>query len=130
MIVEKRIGDLKFEKLNHAYKESEHPTYGLNVYIPNRYYGHKDDYVKVDDSYYMPKENQDGSWKIHEDCFKNPEVSYVISEWVWDNHEECYEYSWIRDRPKRYYENHGDETYKRMVDYGFRQLNPYWYGTE
>lgn len=130
MIIEKRVGDLKFEKLNSLGKKPEHPSYGISVYMPNRYYGHKDEYVEVKEGYYVRKDDKEDSWKIHEDCFKNPEVSYVISEWVWDRHEECYGYRWVGDRPRRYYENHGDATYKQMVDYGFRQLNPHWYGSE
>ncbi len=130
MIVEKRIGNLKFEELSCLCEKPEHPAYGLSVYMPNEYYGREDCYVKVDDSYYAPKEGLENSWKVHKDCFKNPEVSYVISEWVWDSHEECYGYRWVGDRPKSYYENHDGEVYKRMVEYGFRQLNPHWYGTE
>lgn len=128
MITEKRIRDLKFEKLCHEHKKFKHSAYGLIVFIPNRYYGCKGDYVKIDESYYIPKESQEDSWKVHGDCFKNPEVSYMISEWLWNSLEECYEYKRIGNRPKRYYENHGDEVYKYMVDYGFRQLNPHWYG--
>lgn len=130
MIFVKRVGNLRFEKMTHLGEEPEHPSYCLSVYEPNRYYKHEDDYIMVDEGYYVPKDNPTSHWRLHESCFKNPETSYVISEWVWNDHEHCYEYRWVGDRPKDYYEKNGGKIYKYMVRYGFEQLNPDWYESE
>lgn len=126
MIREKRIENLKFEKLSYLKDEPKHPSYGLSVYQPNQHYGKLDEHIEVEKDYFVPKDNPNVHWKLHRSCFQSPEVSYIISKWIWNNKEMCYEYRWVGDRPMDYYEKYGD-IYKELVKYGFEELNSEWY---
>ena len=123
--LEKRIGDLKFEKSVYICKEPEHCGYSISVYKPNKYFGHEDDYIKENEDYYRPKDiDEDISWHIHKSCFQNPETSYVIASWAWNDNKEGYDFKWVDDRPLDYCKTKEDIIrFYEMTEYGFQVLN-------
>lgn len=123
--LEKRVDDLKFEKAVYLYKEEpEHCGYSISVYKPNKYFGHENDYIKENEEYYRPKNITDGNWHIHVSCFQKPETSYVIADWIWNDHSKNYEFKWVDDRPLNYCKTKEDIIrFHEMTKYGFQVLN-------
>lgn len=102
--IKKRIGDLEFRVATYLLPKSEypeHPSYHIDLWYPNNYYGHDEEY---------PEDPRDSSFRIdpeipycriHKECFKHPESCFAIASFDWDK-EGYYEVHFIGDRPLEY----------------------------
>lgn len=125
MIKSKRIGDLAFNKATYIGKEPKNPSYHIDCYYPNDYYGKEEEFTKIDNEFYVNPKYP--NYKIHENCFKHKEISIAIASFAYDKKEEYYEFGYISDRPLRYVNIHNERIFKELIKYGFKQLNPFWY---
>ena len=98
MIETKRINNLEFKVATYFLKNPpEIKAYHINRYMPNCYYGHESDFIKIDDNWYR---DPNFYWhKIHKSCFKNSETCYAIASFEYNKHEGVYEFTWIGERP-------------------------------
>ena len=98
MIETKRINNLEFKVATYLLKNPpEIKAYHINRYMPNCYYGHESDFIKIDNDWYR---DPNFSWhKIHKSCFKNSETCYAIASFEYNKHEGVYEFTWIDERP-------------------------------
>lgn len=97
MEIKIRIGNLELRKaVNIFNKEPEHPSYHIDKWESNPYYKQERKYIK-DGDFYKPK-NCEYSYRIHKNCFKNPESCYSIAYFNWDK-EGFYELRFVGDRP-------------------------------
>mgnify|MGYP006935829838 CR=1 FL=1 len=121
MIEPKRINNLIFRVATYFLNNSpEIKAYHIDKYIPNCYYGHESDFIKIDDNWYQ---DPNFTWhKVHKSCFKNPEVCYTIAKFEYDKHEEIYEFMWIDERPLDLTEQE-EKDFKELIIYGFNELN-------
>ena len=127
----KRIGNLEFRKASYLCGEEDLPKhigYDINKWVPNSYYGKESDFIK-DSEFYRPNSEHYSFCRIHKDCFTHPEYCYSISRFYWDNSEGCYEFEFIGNRPTQLIEEER-KVFWELVDYGFKQLNPWWYEEE
>jgi hypothetical protein len=120
-----RIGDLAFNKAEYLGDSPSHPSYHIDWYYPNHYFGNEKDYTKVDEEYYADPEYP--CHKIHKSCFKHEECSIAIATFYYDEKEGDYYFEYIGDRPLRYINMMNESIFKTLIKYGFRQLNPDWY---
>ena len=98
MIETKRINNLEFKVATYLLKNPpEIKAYHINRYMPNCYYGHESDFIKIDNDWYR---DPNFSWhKIHKSCFKNSETCYAIASFEYNKHEGVYEFMWVGERP-------------------------------
>lgn len=47
--------------------------------MPNCYYGHKSDFIKIDNNWY-----RDPNFSWHKSCFKNSETCYAIASFEYN----------------------------------------------
>ena len=88
--------------------------------MPNCYYGHEDDFIKVDDNWYR---DPNFTWhKLHKSCFNHPETCYTIASFEYNKHEGIYEFMWIGERPLDLTEQE-EKDFKKLIIYGFNKLN-------
>lgn len=120
MIDTKRVNNLEFRVATYLLKNPpEIKAYHINKYMPNCYYGHEADFIKIDDNWYR---DPNFSWhKIHKSCFKNSETCYAIASFEYNKHEGVYEFTWIGERPL--YLTEQEEDFKELIIYGFNKLN-------
>ena len=114
-----RIKNLEFRKATYIGEEPEHPSYHINKWEPNMYYGNEDKYIK-DGEYY--KNPEIPHFRIHKGCFKNTETCYAIACFYWDNKEECYNFEFIGDRPL-FITDEERIIFWRLIEHGFNTLN-------
>ena len=97
-MINKRIENLQLCKASYLGETPEHPSYHIDLWKPNEYYGKEHMFIK-DGDYYKHKEPEYSFCRIHKLCFKNPEVCFAIASFDYDEHEDVYELHFIGDRP-------------------------------
>lgn len=125
MVESKRIGDLGFNKATYLGEEPENPSYHIDYYCPNEYYGKEKEFNKEDDEFYVNPKYP--FYKIHKNCFKHKEINLAIASFVYNKKNECYEFEYVSDRPLRYIDVYNERIFKELIEYGFKQLNPSYY---
>lgn len=120
-----RLDNLEFRKCSYIGKAPEHIGWEICKWKPNNYYGRESEFIR-DGDFYHPNDEHYDFVSIHKDCFKHPETSYTIASWSWNNRDECYDLFFCGDRPLQLTKEEW-ATFKRMLEYGFKQLNPTWY---
>lgn len=117
----KRIENLEFRKASYLFEEPKHPSYHIDKWEINRYYGNEDKFIKEQDYYRDPREEYNFV-RIHKSCFKHPETSYAIASFVWDDHESVYELHFVGDRPL-YLSEKEREIFWQLFEFGEKELN-------
>lgn len=120
-----RKDNLEYRICSYLGNPPEHIGWEICKWEPNNYYGRESDFIK-DGDYYHPNSKNYNFVHIHKDCFKHPESSYTIASWYWDDHEGCYDLEFCGNRPMLLSDKEW-QTFRELLDYGFRQLNPSWY---
>lgn len=120
-----RKGNLEFTKSSYFREPPEHIGYSIIKWEPNNYYGRESEFIK-DGEFYHPNDEHYEFVHIHRSCFKSPETSYAIASWDWNEHEECYDLSFVGDRPLNLTSEEWT-IFRELLEYGFKQLNPWWY---
>lgn len=116
-------GTLQFTKASYLGEEPEHPSYVIQKWETNPYYGREKNYID-DGDYYRDKECP--NLRISKECFKDPTYCYVIASFDWDAHEELYEIEFIGYRPLELTDKQWIE-FRSLLKSGYKQLN---YGQE
>lgn len=119
--VNKRIGSLQLRKASYLGQEPENPSYHIDKWYPNDYYGNEDKYIDEGD-YYRDPRHECGFIRISKSCFKNKEHSFAVAGFVWDEHEECYELHFIGDRPLGLSKDER-EIFWELAELGYSELN-------
>ena len=114
-----RIGNVCFRKATYLGNEPEFPSWHIDFFYPNPYYGKENEYKK-DGDYYI-KVNVEYPINIHKDCFKHKETCYAIASFIRDK-EGYYELSFIGDRPLNLNKTDFDD-FMKLVKYGNKKLN-------
>lgn len=120
MEVKIRIGNLELRKASYLCKEPEVPAYHIDKWVPNEHYKQERKYIK-DGDYYRPK-NCSLNYKIHKNCFKNPESCYSIASFDRDK-EGFYELHFIGDRPLFLLNKEEKEIFWKLMSIGDNILN-------
>lgn len=120
-----RKGNLEFTESSYLCDPPEHIGYSIVKWEPNNYYGRESEFIK-DGEVYHPNNEHYKFISIHQSCFKSPETSYVVASWYWNNYEDCYDLSFVGDRPLNLTSEEW-VTFKELLEYGFKQINPWWY---
>lgn len=120
----KRIGNLEFMKASYLCKEPSIVSYHIVKWYENEYYGKKDNYIKLNREFYCNPKNT--SHRIHADLFEHKELNYAIASFDWNPKDECYDFSYIGDRPLTLNVKEVKEFFE-LIKYGFHKLNPNWY---
>lgn len=115
-----RKGNLEFRKCSYLGEPPEHIGWEICQWAPNSYYGRESEFIK-DGEFYRPNDDKFNFVRIHKNCFKNPEVSWQIASFDYNDHEGCYEFSFCGDRPLS--KDIDWELFKEFVQYGFNKLN-------
>lgn len=119
----KRIGNLEFSPATYLLPKEEwpkHPAWHIDYWYPNAYYGRESEFEKDKDWYI---DNRFGiKCRIHKDCFKSPECCMAIAAFEYNEHEECYEFEFVGDRPLNITKEE-KEIFWDLIKYGFEQLN-------
>jgi len=127
MIENKRIEDLEFRPASYLLpkdKWPENPSYDINLWYPNLYYGRDDEFPEdpLDSSYRLDPKYQ--NHRIHKSCFKYPESCFTIASFDYDEHERFYELHFCLDRPIEYLNIlEKREAFWKLLQYGNEQLN-------
>lgn len=100
MIQSKRIGVLEFREASYLDNKPPFVSYDIVKWYPNPYYGNT-------------------SYKI-----KSNELCVVLASFIYDSKEEIYNLEFIGDRPL---ELTNWDLFRKLVEYGYKQLNPKWY---
>lgn len=119
-IKSKRIGNLMFRKATYLGEEPEFPSWHIDFFYPNPYYGKEHKYTKEGD-YYVKDIHNSCSIRYHKDCFKHKESCYSIASFTRDK-EGYYELSFIGDRPLNLNKEEL-ENFWELVKYGYKELN-------
>ena len=122
MIEKKRIENLEFAPASYLLpkeKWPKNPSWHINYWYPNGYYGREFEFVKEGDWYLYPDNHH---CKVYKDCFKNPESCMAIASFNYNSHEGCYELEFIGDRPISL-SKEDKEIFWELLEYGFKQLN-------
>lgn len=123
MIEKKRIGNLEFTPASYLLpkdKWPKNPSWHIDYWYPNEYYGRESEYEKEGDWYRDPKL---GFSRIHKSCFKNPESCFAIASFDYDEHEHFYEVHFILDRPITSLSSEEQIIFWELLKYGNKQLN-------
>lgn len=118
-IKSKRIGNLMFRKATYLGEEPEFPSWHIDFFYPNPYYGKESEYTKEGDFYVDI--NSPYRIRRHKSCFKHKESCYSIASFTRDK-EGFYELSFIGDRPLNLNEEEM-KTFWKLVKYGYNELN-------
>lgn len=122
MIEKKRIGDLEFRPATYLLpkdKWPKNPSWHIDFWYPNGYYGRESEFIKEGDWYLCPDNHH---CRIHKDCFKHPQSCMAIASFNYNEHEGCYELEFVLDRPISLPKELRD-TFWELLEYGFNQLN-------
>ncbi len=123
MIEKKRIGNLEFAPASYLLPKNEwpkNPSWHIDYWYPNVYYGRESEYEKAGDWYIDPKFS---FGRIHKSCFKHPESCFAIASFNYDEHENFYEVRFISDRPITSLSSEEQITFWELLKYGNEQLN-------
>ena len=118
-IESKRIGNLMFRKATYLCEEPEFPSWHIDFFYPNPYYGKENEYKKDGDFYVQA--DTEYPINIHKDCFKYKESCYAVASFT-RNKKGYYELKFIGDKPLNL--NKTDFTdFMKLVKYGNNKLN-------
>lgn len=126
MIETKRIDNLEFRKATYLGDEPKNPSYSIDMWCANQYYGHDNEYPEhqLDNSYRTDPKYP--FHRIHKSCFKHPEYCFTIASFNYDSHENFYELHFCGDRPIEYLNTpEKREIFWELVKYGDSKLNNY-----
>lgn len=115
----KKIQNLELREASYLGEKPEHPSWHIDRWQPNTYYGKEHLFIKDGDYYKYPDNDY---CSIHKSCFKHPETCYSIAAFTWDSHEECFNFEFIEDRPLDLSEEE-KKIFWELIDYGFKMLN-------
>ena len=120
-MINKRIGNLELRRASYLLPKEEypeHPSYHIDYWYPNCYYGKENEYIKDGDWYIYP----DNSYcRVHKDCFKNPQSCFAIASFDYDK-EGFYELHFIGDRPLHITEEER-KIFWELIIFGDKELN-------
>ena len=116
-----RIENLRIRKATYINEEPKHPSYHIEKWETNSYYGNEDKFIK-EGEYYMHPDDAYKCIRIHKSCFKHPETCYAIASFNWDDHEEIYELHFISDRPL-HLSKEEREIFWQLIEFGEKELN-------
>lgn len=119
--INKRIGNLQLRKATYLGKAPERPSYHIEKWEPNGYYGNEEKFIDEGD-YYRHPDDAYMCVRIHKSCFKHPETCYSIASFEWDDHEAIYELHFIGDRPL-YLSKEEREVFWQLIELGEKELN-------
>ena len=122
MIQSKRIGVLEFREASYLGDKLPFVSYDIVKWYPNPYYGNEKDFVKLNHEFYCYPNNT--GCRIHQDLFKSREHCIVLASFTYDSKEEIYNLEFIGDRPL---ELTNWDNFRKLIEYGYKQLNPKWY---
>lgn len=114
-----RIANLEFKEAYYIGSKPDKPSYHINKWECNPYYGNEDKYIREKDYYKHPDIEH---FSIHKSCFKNPETSHAVGCFYYDKHEECYNFEFVGDRPL-YLTDEERVIFWRLIQHGFNILN-------
>lgn len=123
MIERKRIGNLEFRQATYLLPENEYPknpSYHIDYWFPNGYYGRESEFIKDGDWYRYADETLSFA-RIHKDCFKHKESCMAIASFNYDK-EGYYELCFVGDRPLNITPEER-EIFWELIKYGYEQLN-------
>ena len=118
-IKSKRIGNLMFRKATYLCEEPEFPSWHIDFFYPNPYYGKENEYKKDGDFYV--EVNTEYPINIHKVRFKYKESCYAVASFT-RNKEGYYELKFIGDRPLNLNEEELKDFWE-VVKYGYKELN-------
>lgn len=118
----KRIHNLEFRECSYIGGKPKNPSWEICIWEPNEYYGKEDKFIK-DGDYYRHPDKTYSFYKIHKNCFKNPETSFQLASFKYDNDEDCYELHFCGNRPFRYKDNFNLEDFWELLIYSNEFLN-------
>lgn len=116
----RRIENLEFRQATYLLPKSEypkHPSWCIDYWYPNSYYGRENEFIKDVDNWYLSK---DGSHRVHKNCFENPESCFAIASFDYDEGE--YELHFVSNRPLELTKEER-EIFWKLIEYGDKQLN-------
>lgn len=116
-----RIKNLEFKKASYLGPEPEVPSYHINFWSKNEYYGKEHEYLQDGDFF---KRSKDSICKIHKSCFTNPETCFAIASFTYDLDYTYYNFSFVGPRPLSLTEEE-KEIFWQLINYGYQQLNNY-----
>ena len=120
--MKKRIGNLEFCPASYLLPKEEwpeKPSWHIDYWYPNGYYGRESEFIKKGDWYLLPDNKH---CRIHKDCFKNPQCCMAIASFNYNENEGCYELEFVGDRPIQLTKEERD-IFWELLEYGFKQLN-------
>ena len=116
----KRVGNLMFRKATYLGEEPEFPSWHIDFFYPNPYYGKESEYTKEGD-FYVKDINNPCPIRYHKDCFKHKESCYSIASFIRDE-EGFYKFSFIGARPLSLNKEEL-KNFWEVVKYGYKELN-------
>ena len=114
-----RINNLQLRPASYLCKEPPFPSWHIDFFYPNPYYGKESDYDKDGDFYIKP--NTEIPVRIHKDCFKYKESCYAVAAFERDSNG-YYELKFIGDRPLNL-KKKDFEDFMKLVKFGYKELN-------
>lgn len=75
--IKRRIGNLEFRIATYLGEVPENPSYSIDKWHPNEYYGKEKDFIEENNEFYRHPKYP--NCYVHKDCFKNPESCYSIA---------------------------------------------------
>lgn len=122
LTIDKRIGNLSIRVATYLCETPEHPSYHIDMWYPNPYYGKESDYVYDEEGGFY-KSNDYHSFRISESCFKHPESCFSIASFDYDK-EGFYELRYIGSRPIDYLKTEEEMmNFQELIRYGNEKLN-------
>ena len=120
-MINHRIDNLSICEASYLGNKPEHPSYHINLYKPNYYYGKEHLFIE-DGDYYKYKEPEYVDCRIHKSCFKNRQYCYAIASFNWDESESFYELHFIGNRPLEL-DAEEVEIFWKLIRLGDKTLN-------
>ena len=114
-----RKGCLELRRASYLCEVPENPAWSIDYWYPNPYYKNEDKYIKNGDWYEQPDIPH---FRIHKDCFKNPQSCFSIANFEYDKHEGIYELHFVGDRPVELTEDER-KVFWDLITLGYRELN-------
>jgi len=116
-----RKGNFEFRKATYLGPEPENPSWHVDYWYPNPYYGKENEYPEdpKDKNFRMyPGEH---GFRIDKSCFKYPESCFSVASFNYDG-EGTYEVHFIGDRPFNLSRKE-TEVFWEVLTYGHNFLN-------
>jgi len=118
-----RLDNLEFTKSSYLGKEPEYPSYSIQLWYPNPYYGKDDEFPESPTDSDFRLDPNIPCFRIHKSCFKNKETCFVIAFFDRDK-EGIYELNFVGDRPIEYLDTvEKRELFWKLVKHGYEFLN-------